>query len=208
MADTITYRLSSIDQSIIRAYTRYSLIFPCGNEATTREQVVTNLMASVKRAIYKTCVNHNKARRYVDLLIVSRPILAGKIHAIEDGNEAALRDSALHDSISIEGIKQAGRVEARVTLAQVNAFKPTINVPSVEDFPHKYEDLAAANMPAAAFINEALTPLPDSVCNTLPKNHHILQGVQLAVAAIANPVASRFRGRKSNVNEMIARRSG
>lgn len=63
MADTVTYRLSSIDQSFIRAYVRYSLCFPCDDGEAVRQQVVANLMVSVKRAISNTYVDHNRAQR-------------------------------------------------------------------------------------------------------------------------------------------------
>lgn len=53
-----------------------------------------------------------------------------------------------------------------MTLGQVNDFKPTIKVLSVDDFPHTYHKLNATNMPADAFINDALTPLPDMVRQT------------------------------------------
>lgn len=66
MADTITYRLSSIDQSVVRGYVRYSLIFPCGNDETTREQVVANLTAAIKRTVANTYVNGNQARQCID----------------------------------------------------------------------------------------------------------------------------------------------
>lgn len=52
MSEAVIYRLSSIDQSIIRTYIRYCLCFPCGSdEAVVREQVANNLTASTKRAI-------------------------------------------------------------------------------------------------------------------------------------------------------------
>lgn len=62
--------------------------------------------------------------------------------------------------------KQQGRVEARVTLAEVNDFQPMIKYLSDDEFPHTYEELSKAKMPADVFIGDALTPLPDMVSRT------------------------------------------
>ncbi|KAK4507011.1 hypothetical protein PRZ48_000745 [Zasmidium cellare] len=149
--DTITYRLSSIDQSLIRAYVRYALCFPNNkgqDDQKFQKEVAENLQKNVKRAI------------------TYMPILAGKVYEIDEEGESSSGDGgdsselASYDEEMEE--EQRGRVEARVTLAQVKDFEPTIKVLSEDEFPHTYEALSAEKMPANTLINQALTPLPDS----------------------------------------------
>lgn len=133
-----------------------------------------------------------------------RPILAGKVHAVDDDHKVALQDSVHQDSINSP--KQAGRVEARVTLAQVNDFKPTIKVLSFEEFPDTYEELNDEKMPANAFINDELTPLPDSVCHFLFVHPRCLQAVCAVMTGVVSAVAVRVHEKawRSNADKIIA----
>lgn len=68
MAESHIYRLSSIDQSLIRIYIRYCLCFPCN--ATDIEAVTTRLAVSVNRTV------------------AHLPILAGTVQPIESNDQS------------------------------------------------------------------------------------------------------------------------
>ncbi|EME89059.1 uncharacterized protein MYCFIDRAFT_193070 [Pseudocercospora fijiensis CIRAD86] len=174
----VTYRLSTIDQSSIRTYSRVCLCFACSNE--DRERVAEALTANVQRT-----VSH-------------LPILAGKVHPItatsrsqeirEDSVGAATSSSAFEESSNLSGkdtglgsnasTNQRGRLEIRVELEDVERLRPTLNFLD-EDvhrlsflprktrtnygqaFPSTYSDLMKGSMPASAFLNTSLTPVPD-----------------------------------------------
>ncbi|KAF2172918.1 hypothetical protein M409DRAFT_16873 [Zasmidium cellare ATCC 36951] len=164
--EAVTYRLSSIDQSLIRAYVRYALCFPCkGEEEGVQERVGKSLRENVKRAVTYMPI---LAGGVYDLDVEAEGESSGDDYDDEDSDSEEEGDGYSHvdePKGKVDSGEQRGRAEARVTHAQVNDFEPTIKVLSDEEFPHTYEELSKAKMPANVLINEALTPLPDSPSN-------------------------------------------
>ncbi|KXT00275.1 hypothetical protein AC578_1210 [Pseudocercospora eumusae] len=147
-----TYRLSTIDQSFIRTYSRVCLCFPCSNE--DRQRVADALTANVQRT-----VSH-------------LPILAGRVHPITATSLGATAGSSVVENSSNPSGKdtglgsdadtnQHGRLDVRVELEDVERLRPTLNFLDEEAFPSTYGELVKGGMPASAFLNTALTPLPD-----------------------------------------------
>jgi hypothetical protein len=51
MADTVVFRLSSIDQGSVRVYVRYALCYPCDSDEESIKRVAANLRHNLKRGV-------------------------------------------------------------------------------------------------------------------------------------------------------------
>lgn len=159
MADPIVFSLSSIDQSSIRVYIRYALCYPCDGDNASVTKITDRLTSALKRGV-----------SYM-------PILAGKVYPVPAQADSA--DSRRHSLVEYStrqypltvqrratvvqdaSNEQRGRLEVRVTLDEVNAFKPTFKTLGKDEFPHDFATLSQAGMPPNALIGDAFTPLPD-----------------------------------------------
>jgi hypothetical protein len=88
-----------------------------------------------------------RLRTAVRNVVARMPILAGSVSTADTHADSS---------------EQAGRLEVRLSLDELNTFQPIVKVLSQEEFPHTYESLAAGRVSPARIMSHALTPLQDN----------------------------------------------
>ncbi|KAK4574388.1 hypothetical protein LTR86_002150 [Recurvomyces mirabilis] len=146
MAEDHVFRLSNIDQTLIRTYIRYCLCFPCQLEDANIVQ--EKLSSAAQRAL------------------AHLPILAGHVRYVQE-------DENLQHRLSEEMFERKGaptaitptsprRIEVSVNLDDVKRFHAVVAKVPFSEFEHSYEELAISNMPPDLLVSDSLTPLPDT----------------------------------------------
>ncbi|KAF4629657.1 hypothetical protein G7Y89_g8489 [Cudoniella acicularis] len=88
-----------------------------------------------------------RLRTAVRNVVAKMPILAGSVSSA--------------DTPADSSSEQAGRLEIRLSLDELNAFQPIVKILGQEEFPYTYESLAAGRVSPARIMSHALTPLQD-----------------------------------------------
>ncbi|KAF2211622.1 hypothetical protein CERZMDRAFT_98503 [Cercospora zeae-maydis SCOH1-5] len=179
MAEPISYRLSSLDQSAVRTYIRCCYCFPYRKGKAGVEDVVARLTDGMQRAVNRYPILAGSASANVEVMDVLPPNHAQPLRreTVSIGARfgpllQSRRESTGSNTFALLDIReqgeqqdtekgQSGQLEVLVR-AEGLAVHPIVKHLSKADFPETYDALAARGMPPRALVGSHITSLPDS----------------------------------------------